>query len=86
MDKQCHFFFRENSNDLMTVIGAMYASVLFLGINNSATVQPAVAIERTVFYRERAARLYSVLPYAMAQVKYISPLFQRLKQNQLVPF
>ncbi|KAH6782331.1 pleiotropic drug resistance 1 [Perilla frutescens var. hirtella] len=59
---------RENSNDLMTVIGAMYASVLFLGINNCATIQPAVAIERTVFYRERAAGMYSVFPYAMAQV------------------
>lgn len=68
MDKQPGYFFRESSNDLVTVIGAMYASVLFLGINNCATVQPAVAIERTVFYRERAAGLYSVLPYAMAQV------------------
>lgn len=63
------FFFRENSNDLTAVIGAMYASVLFLGINNCATAQPAVAIERTVFYRERAAGMYSVLPYAMAQVR-----------------
>nr|QVT92304.1 ABC transporter [Salvia miltiorrhiza] len=59
---------RGNINDLTTVIGAMYASVLFLGINNCATVQPAVAIERNVFYRERAAGMYSVLPYAMAQV------------------
>ncbi|KAI3455483.1 hypothetical protein Pfo_012146 [Paulownia fortunei] len=59
---------RENSTDLMTIIGAMYASVLFVGINNCATVQPVVAIERTVFYRERAAGMYSVLPYAMAQV------------------
>ncbi|KAL1551581.1 transcription factor [Salvia divinorum] len=59
---------RENSNDLTTVIGAMYAAALFLGINNCAMVQPAVAIERTVFYRERAAGMYSVLPYAMAQV------------------
>ncbi|XP_042048272.1 ABC transporter G family member 29-like [Salvia splendens] len=59
---------RENSNDLTTVIGAMYAAAIFLGINNCATVQPAVAIERTVFYRERATGMYSVLPYAMAQV------------------
>lgn len=47
----------------------MYASVLFVGINNCATVQPVVAIERTVFYRERAAGMYSALPYALAQVK-----------------
>ncbi|KAL0341974.1 UNVERIFIED_CONTAM: ABC transporter G family member 35 [Sesamum calycinum] len=59
---------RENSSDLMTIIGAMYASVLFVGINNCGTVQPVVAVERTVFYRERAARMYSALPYAMAQV------------------
>ena len=51
------------------VIGAMYAAVLFVGINNCSTVQPIVAVERTVFYRERAAGMYSALPYAMAQVR-----------------
>lgn len=55
----------------MTVIGAMYAAVLFVGINNCSTVQPIVAVERTVFYRERAAGMYSALPYAMAQVSII---------------
>ena len=50
------------------IIGAMYAAVLFVGINNCSTVQPIVAIERTVFYRERAAGMYAALPYAMAQV------------------
>lgn len=50
------------------ILGAMYASVLFSGINNCSTVQPIVAIERTVFYRERAAGMYSALPYAFAQV------------------
>lgn len=50
------------------IIGAMYAAVLFVGINNCSTVQPIVAIERTVFYRERAAGMYSALPYALAQV------------------
>lgn len=53
----------------MTIIGAMYASVLFLGINNCATVQPVIAVERRVFYRERAAGMYSVFPYAMGQVR-----------------
>lgn len=52
------------------VIGAMYASVVFLGINNCSTVQPIVAVERTVFYRERAAGMYSALPYALAQVSF----------------
>lgn len=57
-----------SDTDLFTIIGAMYASVLFVGISNCSTVQPVVAIERTVFYRERAAGMYSALPYAMAQV------------------
>ncbi|XVF24908.1 hypothetical protein REPUB_Repub13aG0168300 [Reevesia pubescens] len=59
---------RENTTDLTMIIGAMYAAVLFVGINNCSTVQPVVAIERTVFYRERAAGMYSALPYALAQV------------------
>ncbi|XP_043709750.1 ABC transporter G family member 42-like [Telopea speciosissima] len=59
---------RESSTDLTIIIGAMYAAVQFAGINNCTTVQPVVAIERTVFYRERAAGMYSALPYAIAQV------------------
>ena len=46
----------------------MYASSLFIGIQNAALVQPVVAVERTVFYRERAAGMYSALPYAFGQV------------------
>ncbi|KAG6519908.1 ABC transporter G family member 42-like [Zingiber officinale] len=59
---------REDSNSLRIVIGAMYAAVMFVGVNNCGTVQPLVSIERTVFYRERAAGMYSALPYALAQV------------------
>ncbi|KAK6268105.1 hypothetical protein QUC31_012265 [Theobroma cacao] len=59
---------RESTTDLTMIIGAMYAAVLFVGINNCSTVQPVVSIERTVFYRERAAGMYSALPYALAQV------------------
>lgn len=54
--------------DLMNLVGAMYAAILFLGATNTSSVQPVVAIERTVFYRERAAGMYSALPYALAQV------------------
>lgn len=50
-------------------MGAMYSAIIFLGATNTASVQPVVAIERTVFYRERAAGMYSALPYAFAQVK-----------------
>lgn len=59
---------RNNSGDLTTIIGAMYSAVLFVGINNCGTVQPLVSVERTVFYREKAAGMYSALPYALAQV------------------
>ncbi|KAH7856193.1 hypothetical protein Vadar_033779 [Vaccinium darrowii] len=54
--------------DIMNLLGAMYAAVLFLGTTNASSVQSIVAIERTVFYRERAAGMYSELPYAFAQV------------------
>ncbi|KAK4582896.1 hypothetical protein RGQ29_025889 [Quercus rubra] len=54
--------------DLMNLMGAMYAAVLFLGGSNASSVQSVVSIERTVFYREKAAGMYSELPYAFAQV------------------
>ncbi|XP_050231244.1 ABC transporter G family member 39-like [Mercurialis annua] len=53
--------------DLMNLLGAIYSAVFFLGACNTSSVQPVVAIERTVFYRERAAGMYSALPYAFAQ-------------------
>ncbi|KVH94078.1 hypothetical protein Ccrd_003864 [Cynara cardunculus var. scolymus] len=58
---------RNNSQNLMVVMGALYTAVMFLGVNNSSSVQPVIAIERTVFYRERAAGMYSAIPYAIAQ-------------------
>ncbi|KMT06316.1 hypothetical protein BVRB_7g159990 [Beta vulgaris subsp. vulgaris] len=54
--------------DLMNLLGAMYSAVLFLGATNASAVQAVVAIERTVFYREKAAGMYSAFPYALAQV------------------
>ncbi|PWA38773.1 ARID DNA-binding domain-containing protein [Artemisia annua] len=54
--------------DLLDLSGGLYAVVLFLGAVNINTVQPIVAVERTVFYRERAAGMYSSLPYALSQV------------------
>ncbi|XP_021277774.1 pleiotropic drug resistance protein 2-like [Herrania umbratica] len=58
----------QQQQDLMNLLGAIYAAVLFLGATNATSVQPVVSIERTVFYRERAAGMYSELPYAFAQV------------------
>ncbi|XP_077211686.1 pleiotropic drug resistance protein 1-like [Tasmannia lanceolata] len=54
--------------DLFNAMGSMYVAVLFIGIQNASSVQPVVAVERTVFYRERAAGMYSALPYAFAQL------------------
>ena len=50
-------------------MGALYSAALFLGVNNSSSIQPVVSIERTVFYREKAAGMYSPFPYASAQVR-----------------
>ncbi|KAK7261880.1 hypothetical protein RIF29_28203 [Crotalaria pallida] len=54
--------------DLLNAVGSMQTAVLFLGVQNSSSVQPVVAVERTVFYREKAAGMYSALPYAFAQI------------------
>ncbi|XP_057772940.1 pleiotropic drug resistance protein 1-like [Salvia miltiorrhiza] len=58
MDTTLHIF---------NAMGSMYAAVFFLGVQLASSVQPVVAVERTVFYRERAAGLYSALPYAFGQ-------------------
>ncbi|XP_041993378.1 pleiotropic drug resistance protein 1-like isoform X1 [Salvia splendens] len=58
---------RETQQDLFNAMGSMYAAINFLGFQYGSTVQPVVAIERTVFYRERAAGMYSALPYAFSQ-------------------
>ncbi|EFJ21485.1 hypothetical protein SELMODRAFT_443490 [Selaginella moellendorffii] len=59
---------RSREQDLFNLMGSIYAAVLFLGVSNASGVQPVVAVERTVYYRERAAGMYSPLPYAFAQV------------------
>ena len=53
----------------MNILGAVFTSVFFLGASNGFAVQPVVDVERSVFYRERAAGMYSAFPYAFAQVK-----------------
>jgi ABC-type multidrug transport system permease subunit len=54
--------------DLFNLLGAIYSAIFFLGATNTTSVQSVVAVERTVFYREKAAGMYSPLPYAFAQV------------------
>ena len=53
---------------MLNIEGALYFCTFFLGIVNSLIVQPVAAAERTVFYRERAAHMYSVLPYVLSLV------------------
>ncbi|XP_019192543.1 PREDICTED: ABC transporter G family member 32 isoform X2 [Ipomoea nil] len=59
---------RETQQDIFNAMGSMYAAVLFIGITNATAVQPVVSVERFVSYRERAAGMYSALPFAFAQV------------------
>jgi len=60
---------RASQQDLY-LLGATYAATFFLGASNCMTVQPVVSIERAVFYREKAAGMYSPLSYAFAQVTF----------------
>lgn len=61
---------RSKQRDLFNAMGSLYSAVIFVGVNNGASVQPLVSVERTVFYREKAAGMYSALAYAFAQVIY----------------
>ena len=49
-------------------MGSMFTAVLFLGVQYCSSVQPIVSVERTVFYREKAAGMYAGIPWALAQV------------------
>lgn len=66
---------RDTSSALTIVIGAMSMAEAIVGYINCSTAILIVSIQRTVFYPERAAGMYSALPYAIAQVQKSSPLF-----------
>ncbi|EEC70582.1 hypothetical protein OsI_01785 [Oryza sativa Indica Group] len=78
--------YQKKEQDLFNAVGSMYAAVLYIGIQNSGCVQPVVVVERTVFYRERAAGMYSGFPYAFGQVAIELPyiLVQTLVYGVLV--
>ncbi|KAH9613074.1 hypothetical protein KSS87_005297, partial [Heliosperma pusillum] len=59
---------RKRAQDLFNAMGSMYGAVFLLGACNASSVQPVVAIERTIFYRERATAMYSSVPYAISQI------------------
>jgi energy-coupling factor transporter ATP-binding protein EcfA2 len=52
---------------VLNISGVLFMSVLFVGVTNALTVQGVITEERRVFYRERAAGMYSALPFALAQ-------------------
>jgi hypothetical protein len=60
--------YRGTEQDLLNLLGATYAAVFFLGAANLLSALPVFSIERTVFYREKAAGMFSPLSYAFALV------------------
>ncbi|KAL9460374.1 hypothetical protein AB3S75_003560 [Citrus x aurantiifolia] len=58
----------KRNQDLFNAMGSMYTAVFFVGAQYCSSVQPVVAVERAVFYREKGAGMYSGMPYAFAQV------------------
>ncbi|TVT97274.1 hypothetical protein EJB05_57480, partial [Eragrostis curvula] len=60
---------RSKRQDLFNAMGSMYSAILMLGIQNASGIQPVVAMERIIFYKERTAGMYSALPYTFAQAE-----------------
>ena len=65
---------RSTQGELTNVLGALYATTLFFSIINATVIQPVIVGERAVSYRERAAGMYSILPWTMALVSLLAPL------------
>ena len=59
------------------MLGALYATTLFFSIINATVIQPVIAAERAVSYRERAAGMYSVLPFTLALVSTKLSVFRK---------
>ncbi|ONM57827.1 ABC transporter G family member 34 [Zea mays] len=58
----------KSEQELQNLLGATYAAVFFLGSANLLSSVPVFSIERTVFYREKAAGMFSPLSYSFATV------------------
>ncbi|KAK9734714.1 hypothetical protein RND81_04G158400 [Saponaria officinalis] len=58
---------RDSVISIVSIMGALFSTCMFLGASNASSIQPVIAVERTVFYREKAAGMYSPLAYAAAQ-------------------
>ena len=51
---------------MQDVLGSLFTSVVFLGFINFQMIIPTFLMERPVMNRERASRLYSVVPWVQA--------------------
>ncbi|KAM7253826.1 hypothetical protein ACFE04_031508 [Oxalis oulophora] len=60
-------FTRSTMKDLSNNMGSFNTALLAIGAFYCGSVQSIVSLERIVSYRERAARMYSALPYAIGQ-------------------
>ena len=49
------------------IAALQFLAVINMGFNNAFTVLPILAVERGVFYRERAAFYYNSIVYGLAQ-------------------
>uniref|UniRef100_A0A804Q8K5 ABC transporter domain-containing protein n=1 Tax=Zea mays TaxID=4577 RepID=A0A804Q8K5_MAIZE len=58
----------KEEQDVFNILGIAYASALFLGLVNCSTLQPILAMEKVVFYREKASDMYSSMAYVITQI------------------
>ena len=58
---------RSTTQGVNRIAAMQFLAVINLGFNNAFTVQPILAVERGVFYRERAAYYYNSISYGLAQ-------------------
>ncbi|CAI5462934.1 unnamed protein product [Closterium sp. Yama58-4] len=56
-----------SQQQVVNVMGALYTTALFLGWSNLASIQPVLAVEQVIYYRECGAGMYGPVPYALAQ-------------------
>lgn len=56
-----------NAGSVLNVIGVLFSSALFVGITNCLTIQHLVSTQRAVFFRERAAGMYTESAFGLSQ-------------------
>ena len=56
----------DSFTDVISRVGLLYVATFFVGIVFFISALPAMAVEREVFYREKAARIYKTGPYSLS--------------------